>query len=168
MLSYFIILQLLGGIVLEISTLKKQPQHIQAVSNMIYKEFVLHTASTKSLKDVENFFWNTKEDSLPISFIAVIDGKCVGTVSIFESDLAERPEYKPWLASLYVEPQYRSQKVGQQLITYLIHYIQQLGYDEVYLKTKNASEYYKKRGWGLVESVKINENEVVDIFKYKI
>lgn len=154
--------------ILEINLLNRQPQYIQAVSNMIYQEFVVGTASRKSLKDVEVFFTNTKINAFPMTFIAEIDGQCVGTVSVFENDWSARPQYKPWLASLYVEPDYRSQKVGQHLITCLLAYLKQRGYAEIYLKTGNASDYYKKRGWQLIESVKDLQGETVDIFKYTL
>ena len=150
---------------MEIRTLFKKPQHIKAVSKMIYNEFVVKTPSTKSLNDVECYFSETKEASFPITFIATIDRKCVGTVSLFENDCAERPQYKPWLASLYVEPEFRSKKIAQQLIDYLKEYLKNLGYSEVYLKTENASAYYIKRGWDLVESIKNHHGEKVDIFK---
>lgn len=154
--------------IVEINLLKKRPQYIQAVSNMIYQEFVVGTASRKSLEDVEVFFTNTKLNVFPMTFIAEIDGRCVATVSVFENDWLARPQYKPWLASLYVDPKYRSQKIGQHLITYLLTHLKQLGYAEVYLKTENASDYYKKRGWQLIESAKDLQGETIDIFKYTL
>lgn len=153
---------------MDISVLSKQPQFVQSVSNMIYKEFVVNSASTKSLAAVEEFFSATKENTFPITFVAVVDAHCVGTVSIFENDWADRPQYRPWLASLFVEPEYRSQKIGEQLIACLLIHLKEMGYSEVFLKTENTSNYYKKRGWQLIESVKNSENEVVDIFKYTI
>ena len=114
------------------------------------------------------FFENTNVDAFPITFISTIDDECVGTVSVFENDFKERPQYSPWLASLYVKPEYRDRKIGQQLITYLLNYLKTLNYSEVYLKTENASEYYKKRGWKLIESVTIPDNDTIDIFKYEL
>ena len=133
---------------------------------MIYQEFVLGTYSKMTLEDVEHFFKNTKVDKFPITFISVINNECVGTVSVFENDFKERPQYSPWLASLYVKPQYRNQKIGQHLITHLLNHLKILDYTEVYLKTENASEYYKKRDWKLVESVNSHDTDTVDIFKY--
>ena len=58
--------------------------------------------------------------------------------------------------------------MGQQLITYLISHLKALNYSELYLKTENASEYYKKLGWKLVESVNNQDADTVDIFKYEL
>ena len=151
---------------MEITTLFEKPYHYKEVSQMIYQEFVLGTSSKMTLEDVEHFFKNTKVDKFPITFISVIDNVCVGTVSVFENDFKERPQYSPWLASLYVKPQYRDQKIGQHLISHLLNHLKTLNYTEVYLKTENASEYYQKRGWELVESVNSLDTDTVDIFKY--
>ena len=151
---------------MEITTLFEKPYHYKEVSQMIYQEFVLGTSSKMTLEDVEHFFENTNIDKFPITFIAIIDNECVGTVSVFENDYKERLQYSPWLASLYVKPQYRDKKIGQQLITHLLNYLKTLNYTEVYLKTENASEYYKNRGWELIESVNIPNSDTVDIFKY--
>ncbi|MEO4051990.1 GNAT family N-acetyltransferase [Solibacillus sp. CAU 1738] len=151
---------------MEINLLTNYQKYILDVSMMIYKEFVEGTNSKKTFRDVVCFFENTNVNTFPITFIAIINNKCVGTVSVFENDLEELPQYKPWLASLYVDPEYRSQKIGKQLINFLLDYMGRLGYKEVFLKTENASNYYIKRGWHLIESLKDSQDEQVDIFKY--
>ena len=151
---------------MEITTLFEKPYHYKEVSQMIYQEFVLGSSSKMTLEEVEHFFENTNVDKFPITFISVIDNECVGTVSVFENDFKERPQYSPWLASLYVKPQFRDKKIGQHLITHFLNHLKTLNYTEVYLKTENASEYYQKRGWELVESVNSLDTDTVDIFKY--
>jgi len=150
----------------EITTLFENQHYYKEVSQMIYQEFVLGSSSKMTLEEVEHFFENTNVDKFPITFISVIDNECVGTVSVFENDFKERPQYSPWLASLYVKPQFRDKKIGQHLITHLLNHLKTLNYTEVYLKTENASEYYQKRGWELVESVNSLDTDTVDIFKY--
>lgn len=150
---------------MEITTLAAKTEYSKDVALMIFDEFVEGTKSTKTLNDVVHFFQNTKTDDFPITFIAILNEECIGTVSIFENDCTERPQYKPWLASLYVKPSYRSQKVGSQLITYLLNHLQVLGYPSVYLKTENASQYYLNRGWQLLETIHPHA-EPIDIFTY--
>lgn len=153
---------------MEIATLAENKHYYKDVSQMIYQQFVLGTASKMTLKDVEHFFKNTNIDVFPITFISIIDNECVGTVSVFENDFKERPQYFPWLASLYVKPNHRDKKIGQHLITHLLHHLKTLNYSEVYLKTENASEYYKKRNWHLIESIRNSDCEKMDIFKYTL
>lgn len=42
-----------------------------------------------------------------------------------------------------------------------------LGFDEVYLRTEEAYEYYKKRGWIHIETLSDNIHEKIDVFKIK-
>ena len=153
---------------LKIATLAENQYYYKDVAKMIYQEFVLGTSSKMTLKDVEYFFEHTNVDVFPITFICIIDNECIGTVSVYENDFKERPQYSPWLASLYVKPKYRHKKIGQQLIAYLISYLKKLNYAEIYLKTENASEYYKKIGWKLIESVNNQDADTVDIFKCEL
>lgn len=121
-----------------------------------------------SFDDVVEFFSNTHSSKFPITFIAILDHQCVGTVSIVENDFKKRTHYKPWLASLYVEPIYRKRKIGMYLIDALLKHLSLLGFREVYLKTENAAEYYKNRGWNFVESVLNDQNGYINIFKYTL
>ena len=153
---------------MNIDLLVNCPEHIEEVAKLVYKEFVVPTSSKKTFEEVVDFFKETYAYELPITFIANVDGQCVGTVSVFENDWKERPQYKPWLASLYVEPSYRSQKIGFYLIEELLKHMKKLGYTHVFLKTENASAYYEKRGWEHIETVLDEQNGNVDIFKYNL
>lgn len=153
---------------MNIDLLVNCPEHIEDVAKLVYKEFVVPTSSKKTYEEVVDFFKETYANELPITFIANVDGQCVGTVSVFENDWKERPQYKPWLASLYVEPSYRSQKIGFYLIEELLKHLKKLGYTHVFLKTENASSYYEKRGWEHIETVLDEQNGNVDIFKYNL
>lgn len=153
---------------MEIELLVNKPQHIEDVAKMVYKEFVVPTSSKKTYKEVVEFFKRTYENKFPITFIANVDGQCVGTVSVFENDWKERPQFKPWLASLFVEPSYRSQKIGFYLINALLEHMKKIGCTKVFLKTENAAVYYEKRGWERIETVLDEQGDRIDIFKYTL
>lgn len=101
---------------MRIDFLVNHPDKTLVVSEMVYSEFVVNTASQKSFEDVYNHFSKLKPNTLPITFIALLDDQCVGTVSIFENDLESRKDYKPWLASLFVAEEYRGNGIAQKLI----------------------------------------------------
>ena len=153
---------------MNIINLAEKKMYSKEVAQMIYDEFVVGTSSKMNLHMTEQFFFNTKVNSLPMTFIALINDECVGTISVFENDLKERPQYIPWLASLYVKPAFRNQKVGYQLMTHLLVQLKGFGFDEVYLKTDNASNYYQNRGWNFIETIHQLDSPPVDIFQYKL
>jgi hypothetical protein len=84
---------------MDIKLLSKHPEYIRDVSDMVYNEFVLKSGSKMTFDEVQSYFSNTKTTQFPITLIAVTGNVCVGTVSIFENDFKERPQYMPWLAS---------------------------------------------------------------------
>ena len=135
---------------------------------MIYDEFVIGTASKMTYEDCVTFFSQTNADHTPITLIVIIDNRCVGTVSLFEQDGMIRHDLSPWLASFYIEPAYRSQKIGQFLMTSLLEKCRALGLHTVYLKTEHTSQYYAKRGWKLIDSFLNAQGETTDIFSYQI
>ncbi|ASB90679.1 GNAT family N-acetyltransferase [Bacillus sonorensis] len=152
---------------MQIHLLHENETYIEAVAYMVYQEFAAHDRKM-TYDDAVAFFSNTHLTTFPITLIAIIDGECAGTVSAFENDLKERPQYKPWLASLYVEPQYRNRKIGLRLMEALLSHVKALGHTSIYLKTENASDYYKQRGWTFIESVSDQKNNHVDIFQYQL
>lgn len=152
---------------MKIDLLSNQPEFINEVSEMVYKEFVVKAGSGMKFEDVVHYFSNTKDYSFPITLVAFENEDCFGTVSIFENDLKIRSMYKPWLASLYTKPENRGRGVGKMLIDKAISVVSELGYDELYLRTEDASDYYRNRGWTYLETVSDEKYNKIDVFKIK-
>jgi GNAT superfamily N-acetyltransferase len=74
-------------------------------------------------------------------------------------------EYTPWLAGLYVDESYRGEKIGVQLIERVKDIAKELGYDELYLRTEHASNYYRRLKWQFVESCYDDYDLKPDVFK---
>ena len=152
---------------MKLDFLSNQPEKINEVSEMIFKEFIVKTGSTMKFEDVVKYFSNTKDNTFPITLIALEGGECLGTVSIFENDLKIRDMYKPWLASLYTKPEYRGRGVGEKLIAKTLDLAKELGFNELYLRTEDAADYYRKKGWTYLETVSDERHEKIDVFKIK-
>ena len=152
---------------INIDFLSNQPEKINEISEMIFKEFVVKTGSGMKFEDVVKHFSNTKDNTFPITLVALENGECLGTVSIVENDLKIRDMYKPWLASLYTKPEYRGRSVGEKLIAKTIDVVKELGFNELYLRTEDGSDYYRKRGWTFLETVSDDKYEKIDVFKVK-
>ncbi len=81
------------------------------------------------------------EDPLPFALVAHRDGRFLGTASVIESDLAERPQYSPWVAAVWVEPEHRA---ARDAFT--------LGFDRAYLCASSEKRgFYARRGWTQIE-----------------
>ncbi len=153
--------------IMKIFQLADYPAYINTVSQMIYDEFVVPTTSSKTFEDVQAFFEMIHNNKLPLTLIAIINNQCVGTVSLFKQDCVLRPQYTPWLASLYVDPKFRHQNIGGALIKALIERASELGYKKLYLKTENTAPYYYKIGWTHLETI-THKDQTIDYFYYDL
>ncbi|WP_214769978.1 GNAT family N-acetyltransferase [Exiguobacterium sp. s39] len=150
-----------------IDTLSNHPEQLEVVATMIHTEFVQKKKGTAPYEKVKAFLDKKTSEPYPMTFVALDDVTCIGTVSLFENDLNERLAYTPWLASLFVEKVYRNQGIAQQLINQLIVYAKSRQITTIYLKTENASAYYIKLGWTLVETIETTDPPI-HIFSYTI
>lgn len=150
-----------------IDTLSNHPEQLKVVATMIHTEFVQKKKGATRYEQIKAFLDKKPSVPYPVTFVALDDATCIGTVSLFENDLNERTAYTPWLASLFVEKVYRNQGITQQLINQLIVYAKSRQITTIYLKTENASAYYKKLGWTLVETIETMELPI-HIFSYTI
>jgi predicted N-acetyltransferase YhbS len=141
--------------------------HAEQVAEWIYNEFIKDKRSGVSYEQVLNSVKLCCKDKLPVRLIALLDGRCVGTVAIVQNDL-KGSEYTPWLAALYVDEAYRKNKIGEQLIEHVKAISKELGYSTVYLRTEHAGNYYKKLGWQYVETRKDEFGLNPGIFEFKL
>jgi predicted N-acetyltransferase YhbS len=95
------------------------------------------------------------EKELPATWVALNDGKAVGSVRLRYNDHADRPDLNPWLGSLYVHPLYRKQGVGQALCrTVTGEALNGYGFKTLYLYTPDADEFYERMGWRTIGKVR--------------
>ncbi|AHG50212.1 hypothetical protein RLEG12_01000 (plasmid) [Rhizobium leguminosarum bv. trifolii CB782] len=95
----------------------------------------------------------SKTSSLPLTFVAMVDAKPAGMISLRENDFKGRTDLSPWLASLYVHPSHRNKGIGVLLIEKLEGEAERLGYDRLYLTTEDSKSLYEKSGWQEIDCV---------------
>jgi len=93
-----------------------------------------------------------KTDAVPLGIVAHRGDEFVGSAILIDSDVEERPQYTPWLAALWVEPEERRQGMGETLSRRIVDEARALGFDRIYLcAVPEKSGYYAARGWTEVE-----------------
>ena len=92
-----------------------------------------------------------KTDSLPLALLAFHGEELVGTVSLKINDLETRPEITPWLASLFVVPDWRRKGVASLLVQRAVEEARRLKLPTLFLWTTSAEALYLKLGWRAVE-----------------
>jgi GNAT superfamily N-acetyltransferase len=87
---------------------------------------------------------------IPSTFIAR-DTTLLGSAAIVENDMSGEPPLSqpltPWLASVFVAPEYRQMGIGTKLVRHVMAQAKQQGVETLYLYTPDKSKFYEKLGW---------------------
>lgn len=83
---------------MNIELLTEHPEYVECISSWLYNEFVVISNPNFPFEKLVEFFSNIHKNKFPITYIALEDGICIGTASIFENDLKNQNELTPWLA----------------------------------------------------------------------
>jgi GNAT superfamily N-acetyltransferase len=91
-------------------------------------------------------------DTMPRAFVAHDGAVFAGTASVIASDVDERPQYTPWVAAVWIEPQFRSRRIGRRLIAHAADHAFNIGVSRVFLTARPARRsLYENLGWDMVE-----------------
>lgn len=90
-------------------------------------------------------------DRAPIAFVALDEeDRIAGTASLIFDDLEGDPR-NPWLASVFVPPEYRKKGIASALVRTVEDAARRLGYSRLYLFTSSAPTLYAGLGWRALE-----------------
>ncbi len=87
------------------------------------------------------------------SFMALEGATPLGTASLVEQDLAERPNLTPWLAAVYTLPEHRGHGVATSLLHAVEDAARARGDATLWLYTHTAEPLYARLGWLVHERV---------------
>ena len=109
----------------------------------------------------------------PLSFVALIDDVPAGRVTLKENDLAARNDLAPWLSTLYVPPEFRGRRIGEELISRVIEESGRIGYKKLYLFIDNRDfarleKYYTSRGWQYLDSAPDSDGGTAQIYCFTL
>ncbi|MDT8895224.1 GNAT family N-acetyltransferase [Halomonas sp. I1] len=86
------------------------------------------------------------------SVFAAMDGeRPVGMASLVVDDMSDRRELTPWLASVYVLPEWRGRGIASRLVRRVEEEARDHGVERFYLYTPDQQALYRRLGWQDVE-----------------
>ncbi|GEM_PF-167371 len=103
-----------------------------------------------------------RADGLPTTLLALeAGGDWLGSVSLLHEDHPRIPQYTPWLASLYVQPQARGTGLGALLVARAVARAGALGHAHLHLYcTDDLRAYYAGRGWETIDRIDLGVLQV--------
>ena len=131
--------------------------HLDAIDTLSQAQFELWGPLTgrNTLEEYRELLHLAAEsESLPTTLVAVEKATVLGSVNILENDLPLRPDIAPWLAQLFVFPNFRRRGAGALLIAGAIAEARKLNRSILYLYTSGTlPSYYERLGWSRLEEI---------------
>ena len=82
------------------------------------------------------------------TFVLFDDRRPVGTAALAHRDLDARPDLTPWLAGVFVEPDFRGRGHATALVRHVENFARDHGVGTLWLYTTKAEGLYLRLGWG--------------------
>jgi N-acetylglutamate synthase-like GNAT family acetyltransferase len=134
-----------------ISDLRQRPEFFDTVAERIWQAWWKangHPLDYISARLRENL----SATPIPFALVAHHGEAFLGTASVIASDLAERPQFTPWVAAVWVDPEARQRGIGATLVDRAAQDCFALGVARAFLCARpQRAGYYEKLGWTSIE-----------------
>jgi len=119
-------------------------------------------------EDEANFEFDRwmKNDKKSICYVGLIDDSPMATgVVDFDRNEIIAQDMVPYNTLLYVEPNFRGHGYGNEMTKCRFEYVKNLGYNIIYLDTKDAKNYHLKFGWKIIKELEY-DNDIYYIMNF--
>jgi GNAT superfamily N-acetyltransferase len=95
--------------------------------------------------------WLDQPSDYEAALLAEIAGKPAGCCLFVRDEIDAKHDLTPWLASLYVAPEFRRQGTGGALVRAIEQHARSVGCGTLHLYTVSAEPFYAGLGWSTQE-----------------
>lgn len=89
--------------------------------------------------------------AVPMAVVALKNKDLIGSAMLIEQDMETHPHLGPWVAGVYVKPQFRGKKIGRALVKRIEDEAQLLQFPALYLYSPSAEAFYQLLGWTVIK-----------------
>ncbi|MFD2204460.1 GNAT family N-acetyltransferase [Kiloniella antarctica] len=135
---------------IKVDFLRNYPDCIETCANWEYMTWGKNYGWTRE-RVIAGYKSMTNKGNIEQAFVALSRNKPIGTVLLIENDHENYKQYRPWLAALYVVPEYRCRGIARKLVAMVEDFARSRGEDHLFLYTTSPN-IYKGMGWQVTES----------------
>jgi len=100
-------------------------------------------------------------------FMAVENNSIVGHCSLNEKDSVPDVKYTPYIQSIFVNEQFRGNRISEKLILHAMSYAKTLGFEKVYIVSDHKN-FYEKYGFVKIDEKNDYRGESQGIFVHDL
>ena len=141
---------------MKIFNLRDKIEFIEEVATLEQKEWGNY--SNKNVKEKINNIKEKFKNKYFEKLLLIDNEELIGFVSIFEYDIDERKDLKPWYATMYVKEKYRGKGYSKILNDAVLKKAKEKNIKRIYLKTE-LENYYEKFGAKFLKKYKFAEDD---------
>ena len=98
---------------------------------------------------------------IPLTVVGMFGDAVVGCASLVHNDMDTHEELSPWLASVYVDPEYRGKGLGSALVERIVKEATESKVKDLYLYTTDRESLYSRLGWQVYSREEFHGEDVV-------
>ncbi|UCD69945.1 MAG: GNAT family N-acetyltransferase [Betaproteobacteria bacterium] len=92
-----------------------------------------------------------QSNDVPFMVVAADNDRLIGSAALTLEDMRTRKYLLPWLASVFVKPEFRRSGMASLLVRHIEDKAMGLGSEKLFLYTEHARGLYLKLGWRDIE-----------------
>ena len=143
-----------------IVNLKDAVQHLETIARWHQSEWS-HLNPGETLEQRKARMQLYLSDAfIPSMYVALEEDRLLGTAAVVEQDMDSHPELSPWLASVYVDSQYRRRGIGTMLVKHVIKLAREKSLHHLYLFTPDQRAFYENLGWQFFSQEQYHDEQV--------
>ena len=144
----------------EIKDLRDCSEHLETLCDWHHKQWAYLNPGQTWSDRLELMKADLEDRLVPSTFVALDGDRLLGSAAILSEDMDIYKELSPWLASVYVAPEYRSQGIGEALVRHVMSVAETNAVKTLYLYTPDAESYYMKMGWQIFRQLDYHGEDV--------
>lgn len=130
-----------------IELLADRPELVAQLAELHYKEWGPMRPGETLPQRIARLRDTCGRSGIPLAVVATDGQQLLGSVLLVASDMETRPELTPWVAGVFVLPEFRHQGIGSALMQYITTKVIEMGLPKFYLYTPSAEAFYSRLGW---------------------
>ena len=146
---------------MKILNFKDRAHHLMTLATWHHAEWSYLNPERSFDERVQEMREELEGKPIPATFVAEDEaGNLLGSASLLAQDMSSHPELTPWLASVYVNPDYRGNGIGSALVRHVMQHAGDIGVQRMYLYTPDQEQLYARLGWERVSCEPYNGTPV--------